>query len=255
MENETELKILFYIGTAVMALSVLAVILLIVAYRSKINYVNRRESESLLRSSLESEKRERKRIASDLHDSISGDLSAIQNYITILHNKEKDTFKKSIFLEIETALGNVLENVQDISYNLMPPMLESLGLISTLRSYFSRIRKWNNVTIYEECVVENVYVPSSKAYELYRIIQELINNMIRHGKSSRIDFTVNRADKWIVFEISDNGTAFDFYKSVKEPNGMGLKNITSRMRHIGANLTQLDTDTGNKLQIHIENEK
>ena len=76
---ETEVKILFWIGTAVMFFLALGVLLFVVLYRNKLHKIKRRESEQLLKASIESEKRERKRIAMDLHDSISGDLSPIQN--------------------------------------------------------------------------------------------------------------------------------------------------------------------------------
>lgn len=133
---ETELKLFFWIGTAILFFSVFSVVLIVSIYLNKINKKRRKESDDLLKISLDSEKRERKRIASDLHDSISGDLSAVQNYITLLNSKEKDDFNKSIFQEVENALGKILENVQDISYNLVPPMLEDLGLISTLKKLF-----------------------------------------------------------------------------------------------------------------------
>lgn len=252
MENETGLKWFFWIGTATMLFSVLGVILTVVLYRNRIHKINRKESENLLKSSLDSEKKERKRIASDFHDSVSGDLSAMQNYITILANKEKDSFNKSVFQEVETALGNVIENVQDISYNLMPPTLETLGLTSTLRTYFERVQKWNNVTINEEHQSECEKISSSDAYEIYRIVQELVTNMIKHGNSQQISFTVYEQEKTYIFEINDNGIPFDFYKSVKEPYGMGLKNITSRIKSINAKLIQIPIEKGNKIQIFLK---
>ncbi len=252
MENETGLKWFFWIGTATMLFSVLGTILTVVLYRNKIHKINRKESENLLKFSLESEKKERKRIASDFHDSVSGDLSAVQNYITILANKEKDSFNKSVFQEVETALGNIIENVQDISYNLMPPTLETLGLLSTLRGYFERVRKWNNVTINEEYQSECEKISSSDAYEIYRIVQELVTNMIKHGNSQQISFTVYEQEKTYIFEINDNGILFDFYKSVKEPYGMGLKNITSRIKSINAKLIQTPIEKGNKIQIFLK---
>ncbi len=252
MENETELKWFFWIGTATMLFSVLGAILTVVLYRNKIHKINRKESENLLKSSLDSEKKERQRIASDFHDSISGDLSAVQNYITILANKEKDDFNKSIFQEVETALGNIIENVQDISYNLMPPTLETLGLLSTLRGYFERVRKWNNVTINEQYQSECEEISSSDAYEIYRIVQELVTNMIKHGNSERIIFAVYEEEKTYIFEINDNGVSFDFYKCLKEPYGMGLKNITSRIKYINAKLIQLPAEKGNKIQIRLK---
>lgn len=252
MENETGLKWFFWIGTATMLFSVLGVILTVVLYQNKIHKINRKESENLLKSSLESEKKERKRIASDFHDSVSGDLSAVQNYITILANKEKDSFNKSVFQEVETALGKVIENVQDISYNLMPPTLETLGLLSTLRTYFERVQKWKNVIINEEYQSECEKVSSSEAYEIYRIVQELVTNMIKHGNSQQINFTVYEKEMTYIFEISDNGVPFDFYKSVKEPYGMGLKNITSRVKSINAKLIQIPVEKGNKIQIFLK---
>lgn len=252
MENETGLKWVFWTGTAIMLFSVWATILTIVLYRNKIHKINRKESENLLKSSLESEKKERKRIASDFHDSVSGDLSAVQNYVTILANKEKDSFNKSVFQEIENALGNVIENVQDISYNLMPPTLETLGLSSTLRTYFERVQKWNNVIINEEFQSECEKVSSSEAYEIYRIVQELVTNSIKHGNSQQVNFTVYEKEKTYIFEISDNGIPFDFYKSVKKTYGMGLKNITSRVKSINAKLVQTPVEKGNKIHFFLK---
>ncbi|MXS71533.1 hypothetical protein GSF70_09920 [Flavobacteriaceae bacterium W22] len=251
MEHQKSLKFVFFIGAIIVAISILCIILLITIYRNKLYKIKRKESESLLNISLESEKKERKRIASDLHDSVSGDLSAVQNYITYLHNKESDSFKKEIFQEVELALHNTLKNIQAISYNLMPPMLESLGIVSTLKSYFERIRKWNNVLIFEEYLIEDIPIPASDSYEIYRIIQELVTNIIKHGKPDQITISVFQAESNIIFEILDNGSCFNFYKSVKEPMGMGLKNITSRIRYIHASLLQHSVAKGNKIQILI----
>lgn len=252
MENETGLKLFFWIGTAIMFFSVISVVLIVSLYHNQIHKRNKKESDKLLEISLESEKKERKRIAKDLHDSISGDLSAVQNYITLLSRKDQDHFNKPIFQEVELSLEKILNNVQNISYNLMPPMLETLGLISTLRSYFKRVRNLNKVTITEQYQSENIAINSSDAYELYRIIQELMTNLIKHGESDKIIFNLFEKEKTYIFEIIDNGTSFDFYKSLKEPAGMGLKNITSRAKHIDAKLIQLPTERGNKIQIHFK---
>lgn len=255
MENALELKLFFWIGTAIMLLSILSIVLLIAAYRSRVHKMHQEEVDNLLKTSLSSEKQERQRIASDLHDGISGDLSAVQNYITILHNKELDPFNKTIFREIETALGNLLENVQDISNNLIPSSLESLGLVSTLRSYFERIRKWNNVKIHDYYDTEHLPLSLSDAYELYRIIQELVANMMKHGKSDKITCFVRCRETSVVFEICDNGTAFDFHKSLKKTEGKGLKNITSRIKYTGAKLIQLPAEKGNIIHIYMPTQK
>src|SRR5690606_35894925 len=150
MENETGLKIFFWIVTAIMLFCVITVLLVVVLHNRRIFKIKQKESEALLKAVLEAEQRERKRIAKDLHDDISGDLNALQNLVTILYDKQQDSFSKEILYEASSVLSNTLKNVQNISYNLMPPMLESYGLISTLKSYFERIKKLHNVEIIQD---------------------------------------------------------------------------------------------------------
>src|SRR5690625_2105802 len=252
MQDETGLKFFFWIGTAIIILSVLGIILTVVLYRNKIHKRNKMESDNLLKTALESEKRERKRIASDLHDGVSGDIMAVQNYIAILQKREENSFNKSVFSEIETALRKLHENMQNISYNLNPPMLDDFGLILTLQSYFSRIRKWHHVKIKEHYQSEDLPVSASDAYELYRIIQELITNMIKHGKPDTITFNLLKINDKYIFEIQDNGASFDFYKNLEFSDGLGLKNIKSRLKHIGAKLVQLPAKKGNKIHILLK---
>lgn len=252
MENEIGLKIFFWIVTAIMLFCVITVLLVVVLHNRRIFKIKQKESEALLKAVLEAEQRERKRIAKDLHDDISGDLNALQNLVTILYDKQQDSFNKEILYEASSVLSNTLENVQNISYNLMPPMLESYGLISTLKSYFERIKKLHNVEIIQDYQKEDLNISSSDAYELYRTIQELTTNMMKHGMSDKIAFSVFCKNNKLVFEICDNGSSFDFYKSSKTTTGMGLKNIASRMLDLKANLIQLPAKKGNKIQILID---
>ncbi|WP_426477506.1 sensor histidine kinase [Chryseobacterium sp. CBSDS_008] len=250
MENEIGFKFFFWIGTAVMLLSVLTVVLFVLLHRNKVAKIKRKESENLLRISLESEKRERKRIASDLHDGISGDLHAMQNYITILQNREDNDDRIALFKEIETILSSTLENIQGISYNLMPPTLESQGLVPTLQSYFERVRKWNRISFsarYDHIPIE---IPAADSYELYRIVQELLANITKHNDATHIDFSIINDQGQIIIEMVDNGKSFDFFKSLREPGGMGLKNITSRVSQIRGKLIQVPSATGNKIKIY-----
>lgn len=252
MENETGLKIFFWIGTAIMVVMTLIVLFLTIMYQKKVHKIRQTESENLLRVSLESEKRERKRIASDFHDGISGDLNAIRNYITFLDQKEQDTSSKPVLEEIKSALGNMLTDVQDISYNLMPPLLDTMGLVPTLNDYFDRVGKWNNITITSQYYRRDIPISSSDAYELYRIIQELISNMLKHGKISGVNCSIQEIDDRIEIQIADDGIPFDYYESLKSTSGMGLKNILSRTKLINATLTQFPTDKGNIIQIHLK---
>jgi signal transduction histidine kinase len=186
MENEINIKLFFWMGTAILLGSVLSVLIIVLIHRNKLLRMKKQESEKLLKISLASEKRERKRIASDLHDGISGDLNAVQNYIAILKHSINAPQNEAILKELETIVANTLGNIQGISYNLMPPMLETQGLTATLESYFHRIRKWNQILVSEQYSVSSIELPPSDSYELYRIIQELVTNIIKHGNASQI---------------------------------------------------------------------
>ena len=255
MENESGLKLLFWVSTSVILLLTLSIVLFSLIYRKNIYIQKQKESENLLKASLESEKRERQRIASDIHDSISGDLNAIRNYVTFLDQTETDSSKKPVFKEVKSALDNLLKDVQDISYNLMPPMLESLGLIATLEDYFDRISKWNSITITSQYYKRDLPISSSDSYELYRIIQEFISNMIKHGSVSNIDCNIKVNEENIEISIIDNGIPFEYFESLKSTSGMGLKNILSRTKLINAMLIQVPAEEGNVIEIHLKKRK
>lgn len=253
MENETGLKLFFWLGTLIMLTLTLSVLFITVMYQKKVHKIRQKESENLLRASLESEKKERKRIASDLHDGVCGDISAIRNYIAILNKKEQDPYNKAILEEVTGALSNTLNNIQEISYNLMPPLLESSGLIPTLNDYFDKVKKWSNVSITTRYHTNQIPVSPSEVYELYRIIQEFVHNTVRHGNVTQIHFSVRSTNNALVFEITDDGSPFDFYLNLgKNTSGMGLKNIASRIRKIGATLKQIPAEKGNNIEIHLK---
>lgn len=255
MQNESELKILFWIGTVIMIFSALSILLITLLYQKKVSKIKQKESDNLLNVSLESEKRERKRMASDIHDGVTGDLNAIRNYITFLYQKEDDLTNKPILEDVKSALDNMLATIQGISYNLMPPLLDTLGLVPTLNDYFGRIKKWNNIAINSQFYQMDLPVLPTVSYELYRIIQELISNMLKHGNVSRIDFSIQELDKSLEIQITDNGIPFDFYQSLKGATGMGLKNIITRIKHIDAVLEQAPVITGNTIVIKLKKDK
>lgn len=255
MEYESGLKLFFWIGTAIMVGLAFMVLLLTLSYQKKVHKIKQKEAENLLKLSLESEKRERKRIASDLHDGVMGDLNAIRNYITVLGNEKTHDMSpgsRPILKEVKQALSKMLENMQGISYNLMPPLLEGSGFVPTIEDYFDRVRKWNRLVITFRCP-KDLVIPSSIAYELYRVVQELIANMLKYGKVKHVDFSIENTHKSLTLTILDDGVPFDFYKELKDTTGMGLKNIISRLKYIEAGLEQVPVPGGNKILISLKN--
>lgn len=251
MEFEKSITYLLWIGTFVMVSLAIMVFLLTYFYQKKVQKIKSKESKRLLYASLQSEELERKRIASDLHDGVLGDLNAIRNFIAVFSQTE--THKNQTLLqEIKSSLDTTVINIQNINYNLMPPLLLKDGLKETLQSHIKRIE------LFEECLIifemkqmSDVVISSNYNYELYRIIQELISNSIKHGYAKKIILKILTREKGLRIEFEDDGASFDFMKMLKSSSGMGLKNISSRVKYLDGSLQQLIVDKGNKFQINF----
>lgn len=254
MENEINIQLVFWAGSALMILAVISIILIVTLYHRHRSIQKRHEAERLLNTAIKSKNKERLRIARDLHDDISGDLNAIANYLITIKKLTPDAQTKALADEVAKFTRNTLKNVQLISYNLIPPQLEASGLIPAIEDYLDRIRKWEHITI--DIIRSSDKIPIAPAfkYEVFRIIQELTSNMLRHGKVSAFTFQIIINDKTTSIIITDNGIPFDFYKSYHKASGLGLKNIMSRIRVINAQLEHQTSPKGNTTTVHIPNQ-
>lgn len=214
--------------------------------------MKRKEAELLLKASLESEKQERMRIATDLHDGVSGDLNAIRNYLSILQRGEKDTEKQELFSEIKSGVEAALENTRQVSYKLMPPLLELAGFTVALQDYFERLTLSSKISFEVISKTDEPEFFQEAGYELFRIVQELTTNMIKYGSINHCQVTLYSLENDYCIEIRDDGTPFDFKKFLTTSTGSGLKNISSRLKVIEAKMEQLETAEGNHFIITLK---
>ena len=252
MENETGLKIFFWIVTAIMLFSVFTVLLVVTLHNRRTYRMKQKESKTLMSATFEAERMERKRIAADLHDEVGGDLNALQYHVIRLTEQNEGSIKKEELEKVSSMLSKTLNHIQNISYNLMPPMLQDYGLILTLQSYFNRISQIYTIEVTQEYLVKELDLPTAQSHELFRTIQELTTNMIKHGAANKISFSISMQEDLVIFDVCDNGASFDFYQSSKNSKGMGIKNIISRLSNIDATLVQLEVLSGNKFRISFK---
>lgn len=245
MEHENGLAWVFWIGTFIMSFLAVAVVVLAVVYQRRVLMLQRKESIATLKVALEAEEKERHRIAADLHDGISGDISAVLSMVGVLELKDKDGVHKELIDAAKDALKDTLDNIQRISYNLMPPLLEKQGLKSALMDFFERIEKGGQIKVHQKYLNESLHLTHSEAYELYRVIQELTSNALKHGGATHIEFSIQDKDGCYVFTFKDNGAVYNFDEEAKQATGMGLKNIKIRLMKSQAVLKQEATTGGN----------
>lgn len=214
--------------------------------------MKRKEAELLLKTSLESEKNERQRIAADIHDGVSGDLNAVRNFISILLRTETDADKKEMFSEINNGVEAALENTRLVSYKLMPPLLEKAGFVPAVQDYLDRINKTSEAN-FELSVNGFTYeIPQDKAYELFRITQEFTSNMMKYGNISKCNIGLNDTNENYSISIEDDGIPYDFKELYATSKGAGLKNISSRIKVIEANFEQIPQEKGNKFVLSVK---
>uniref|UniRef100_UPI00404B8A78 sensor histidine kinase n=1 Tax=Flavobacterium sp. TaxID=239 RepID=UPI00404B8A78 len=252
MESTGEIKTIFWLGTIIMFIFVFTFLYMALFYQRTFAKQKRAEAEALLKTALESEKKERTRIAKDLHDSVQSDLTAIRNFFTSYTMSKTDAKNSKHLDHIKIALDNTIENTRLISHNLMPPILELYGFLAATESYFELLNNANEAkfTCHDKTV--DVKVSTTIAYELYRVIQEFATNMLKYGNITTCDLFLYELQGRVTIDLIDDGVPYNFKELYKKPTGLGLQNIQSRINSIDAILEQRNTLTGNHFVIYLK---
>jgi two-component system NarL family sensor kinase len=200
-----------------------------------------REIENILvRTVLDTQEKERNRIAKDLHDSLGQKLSGIKFHIEALKAMQKNINDKkydTILNRSNDALNDAMDELSNISFNIMPGTLRSFGLSYAVKELCTKLKLGTNVTF--DLAIEEHFPEIDKALEItiFRIIQEFINNSIKHGQSSKVNIKMNTSliPGSISIILQDNGNGFDM-TTVDQYKGMGLKNARSRVESYNGTL-------------------
>ncbi len=208
-------------------------------YRSnKLKQAKKLQSQIMLQQDIatkaviEAEENERKRIAGDLHDGVGQtmsaakmNLSSIESRLNFGNNEDKIAFEKIVNLVDESC-----KEVRTVSHNMMPNALLKSGLSSAVKEFIDKIdNRVLKVNLYSEGLNERL--DSNVETVLYRVIQECVNNVIKHSGANELDISLIKDADGIAATIEDNGKGFDVAEKVKA-DGIGLKNIKSRIEYL-----------------------
>jgi signal transduction histidine kinase len=211
-----------------------------------------RQRELRNKAVIEAEEKERRRIAQDLHDGVGQILSAaklnLSNYqskITTQTQEEKDALKNAV----ELIDGSVKE-VRAVSHNMMPNTLIKLGLASAVREFITKMGNLPNLKIDLEIVGLDQRLSEQVETVLYRVIQEIVNNIIKHAKANHISLQLIKHETEFTVMIEDNGIGFDTSR-ISEFTGIGLKGIISRIEFLNGTV-DFDSTPGHGTNVIIE---
>lgn len=234
--------IMFSIATAVMLLLAFSIIFFVVFYQKRIlseqlkrKLLEAEYQQKMLQAALESQEKERSRLASDLHDSVGAMLSTIR---LTLHPVVKAGNGQPLD-HTKQLLDETIETVRRISRDLLPSGLEKFGLTYSVQEMCERINLSGIIEVNFSETGTPVAMDKKREVLVYRIIQEMVNNTIRHSKASMLKIQMVWADT-LQLVIQDNGEGFNFEgfrnNTASSKAGLGLYSIETRVSLLGASL-------------------
>lgn len=190
-----------------------------------------------LRAILTTQESERKRIAQDLHDDISSKLNVVSLNSHLLNKQNLSTEETlEISSNIIELTAKALQSTRRIAHDLLPPVLDKFGLNAGLEELVSDYNTTKSVVVTYSNTMSFETMAIDKSLHLFRIIQELINNSIRHGKAKSIAISFEMIDGGKIGKYTDDGIGFDTSDS-RNKNGLGMKNIQSRVDFLNGSVT------------------
>ena len=168
---------------------------------------------------------ERKRIAADLHDSLGPLLSAVKlniSSVDIPLPQDQEVLEKT-----GRYLDEIIGSMRRISYDLLPNTLERQGLVEAIREFVGQVnlKKTIDIQLY---VVKDIRVPKEKEIHIFRMIQEIVHNTIKHAGAKHLQIGLSEEAGHLLFLTKDDGKGFDREKEQSRSSGLGLKSLESR---------------------------
>jgi len=185
---------------------------------------------------------ERKRISSELHDSVGQSLLLIKNKVFLNNGQNQDT----------KIIDDTIDEVRNISQSLHPFQFEKLGLLASIKNTVESFQKSSNIFYSEDIDIEHLNISKDKEIFIFRMIQECLNNVEKHSKAKACNIIVKNLNDSVLFQIKDNGIGFDVSENSEILNSLGLKTLKERTQIIGAQLSINSTKgKGTTIQIKV----
>jgi len=200
--------------------------------QAKLQLAVAKEQDIAMQGIIEAEEKERQRIAVELHDGVGQvmtaawlNLNALKNEIAFTTDTQANLFNTSL----ELVDGGCKE-VRSVSHNMMPNALVKKGLINAVREFIQQINT-NKLSINLQTNGLNNPLPNHIETVLYRVIQESVNNVVKHANASNLEISINQEVDGVDVIIEDNGIGFNT-KTPRDTDGIGLMNIKNRVQYL-----------------------
>ena len=212
--------------------------------QQKINDLEQKIQISNIQAILKGQEIERERIAKDLHDSLGGMLSTVRLQFDALPTKNIEQQKTALEL-----LDTTIREVRNIARNLQPDALVQFGLNAAVKDLVTRLQGHNVPIIDFQHYGKTLTLDPTRALSIFRIIQELLHNAIKHANASEILLQLIWTESTLTILVEDDGIG---YNPVTIKQGMGTQNIKTRIDYLHADLNiQSEKEKGTSIEVNI----
>jgi two-component system, NarL family, sensor kinase len=232
-----------YIASIIIATVVIFFILAIVRQQRKVSYWQ----QARIAAEINTLEAERKRIAGDLHDELGPMLSAIK--LQINHLEPEDEVENAVLEKSSKQIDNIIQRFREISYDLLPNTLVRKGFIKATHEYISKLKTLQPLEI--DFNTADFSLTPEREVNLYRVIQEIMQNTIKHARATILNISIIKKDKSIFLLTKDNGIGFNYNEKSLEAKGVGLLSLQSRAQLLGGQLV-VHTQPGSGTTFEIE---
>jgi two-component system, NarL family, sensor kinase len=219
--------------------------------KQKITELEKDKQLSAIDAMLQGQEEERSRIAKDLHDGLGGMLSGTKlSFINMKENLVLTPENATQFDKSLSMLDNTIADLRKVAHNLMPEALVKFGLQEAVRDFCNSIQSSTNLKVVYQPLGDNRKLSNTAEVFTYRIIQELVNNAVKHANATQIIVQLTTNNNKVSIAVEDDGKGFDA-NALANSKGAGMDNIKYRVQYFNGTIDTV-TSVGNGTSVNIE---
>ncbi len=230
MQQETDILIMMLVTSAMMLLLSGFFVYVVIVYQRRV----RNKQLEQFNMVMEAQEAEQGRIARDLHDHLGPTLSVIKMQMDAISNDGLNEMDVQMKHDIDSQMEHAINDLRSIAHNLIPKTFSEYGFIKSLDYYILRVKEFNN--IYITYSLPNWDTPIERNFEitLFRILQELFQNTLKHAKAQHIHLNMYIENKVLTLHYTDDGVGMNENSDISK--GIGLNNIAKRTTLLHGNM-------------------
>lgn len=217
--------------------------------QQKIQQLEQEKKLLAMSSMIGGQEAERKRIAQDLHDGLGGLLSSVKAQLNLIQHQVDTLASEEMYTKANTLIDTASTELRRIAYNMMPSSLSRLGLEAALEDMTSSLETDHQLNVNLQILGLGTRLDETTEIMIYRIIQELINNVVKHADATRLLVQINKTENEIFLVVEDNGVGMN-PETLTQSRGIGMKSIESRVKYLNGTI-DISGGKGTCVSVHI----